>query len=181
MKHLSLIVALAFVCTSVRADDANTFKNVTVGFELTKPTEWYFLTAEQHHENLKRLQLGDAEFQAAMLKYTTIPLVAVAKYQEPFDDLNPSFKVNVRPIAQFKDKPPSEILNAIVPQLAKMFGDLVVVEQKQVEVSGLTAGYARFNYSLRVPDGRSFPATSELWIVPRGDYFFMIGGGVSPG
>jgi hypothetical protein len=33
------------------------------------------------------------------------------------------------------------------------------------------------NYTMEIPDGRSFQTTSELWIVPRGDYFFMIGAG----
>ena len=35
----------------------------------------------------------------------------------------------------------------------------------------------RIHYSLIIPDGRKFPTSSELWIVPRGDYFFMIGAG----
>ena len=35
----------------------------------------------------------------------------------------------------------------------------------------------KIHYSLQVPDGRTFPTTSEMWIVPKGDYFFMIGAG----
>jgi hypothetical protein len=35
----------------------------------------------------------------------------------------------------------------------------------------------RINYSLQASDGRTFPTTSEMWIVPKGDYFFMIGAG----
>jgi hypothetical protein len=35
----------------------------------------------------------------------------------------------------------------------------------------------RINYSLQIPDGRSFPTTSEMWIVPKGNYFYMIGAG----
>jgi hypothetical protein len=33
------------------------------------------------------------------------------------------------------------------------------------------------NYSMTMPDGRELPTTSELWIIPRGDYFFLIGAG----
>ena len=44
-------------------------------------------------------------------------------------------------------------------------------------VSDLSAAYMRINYTLAIPDGRTFPTTSELWIVPRGNYFFMIGAG----
>jgi hypothetical protein len=35
----------------------------------------------------------------------------------------------------------------------------------------------RFHYVLRMQDGRTVPTTSELWVVPRGEYFFLIGAG----
>jgi hypothetical protein len=36
----------------VFAGDPNKFESLTVGFEVTKPAEWQFITAE---ENLKKL------------------------------------------------------------------------------------------------------------------------------
>jgi hypothetical protein len=44
-------------------------------------------------------------------------------------------------------------------------------------VSGLKAAYGQFNYTLESVDGREIPVTQELWIIPRGDYYFGISSG----
>ena len=163
---------------AIAEDNENTFRSITAGFEVTKPASWQFLTAKQNLENLKRTKLSDEEFHKMMLKYATAPLVAMMKYPEPFDDLNPSLKVNVKPFGQLKGIDPKQILSMVSVQFASIFKDYQLVEgPSDREVSGIKSGYLRFNYSLQIPDGRTFPTTSELWIVPRGDYFFMIGAG----
>ena len=170
---LFLMIGMAFA-----GDSENTFRSATVGFEVTKPESWQFLTAQQNLENLKRTKLSNEEFQQLMLKYATAPLVAMMKHPEPFDDLNPSLKVNVKPFGQLKGTDPKQILSMVSVQFASIFKDYEVVEAPtDTQVSGIKSGYLRFNYSLQIPDGRTFPTTSELWIVPRGDYFFMIGAG----
>jgi hypothetical protein len=172
---LSLLSLLSF---SGVANSNNDFESVTVGLKITKPTDWQFLSAQDNMENLKRVDHGSPELKAAILKYATAPLVVMAKYPEPYDDLNPSVKVNIKPLGELDGNNPSKILNLILPQFKKSFQDFNLV-QKPVEttIAGLKASYMRLNYSLAIPDGRSFPTTSELWIVPRGDFFFMIGSG----
>jgi hypothetical protein len=102
----------------------------------------------------------------------------IAKHPEPFDDLNQSFKVNVRPFGKLKGADPKQILAMISAQFKNVFKDYEVVQEPtDTEVSGIKSVYMRINYSIQIPDGRTFPTTSELWIVPRGDYFFMIGAG----
>jgi hypothetical protein len=100
------------------------------------------------------------------------------KYPEPFDDLNPSFKVNVKPFGKLKGTNPKQILAMVSTQFGSIFKDYKVVQAPtNTTVSGIKSGYLRVHYSLQILDGRTFPTTSELWIVPRGDYFFMIGAG----
>lgn len=160
------------------AQDTNVFESVTVGFKVIKPSEWQFVTADENLENLKKIQLNDEELQQLMHKYSTAPLVAMMKYPEPFDDLNPSFKVNIKPLGQLKGTDPKKILGLLLPQFQKMFQDFDLAQAPtDTTVGKLPAGYMRINYSLAIPDGRTFPTASELWIVPRGDYFFMIGAG----
>lgn len=160
------------------AGSDNTFSSKTVGFSVIKPDSWQFLTADQNLENLKQTKLSDEEFQQLMLKYATAPLVVIAKYPEPFDDLNPSFKVNIRPFGRLKGADPKQILAMVSAQFRNIFKDYELVQEPtDTKVSGINSGYMRINYSIQIPDGRSFPTTSELWIVPRGDYFFMIGAG----
>jgi hypothetical protein len=164
------------LCAPAAAND--TFASQSVGFEVTKPAGWQFVSVDQNLENLKAAQLEDENLQSEMLKYATAPLVALMRHPEPFDDLNPSFKVNIRPLGGLKGSTATEILELIVPQFQQIFKDFKVAEApRALTVSGLAAGYMRVNYSLQVADGRIFPTTSEVWIVPRGDYFFMIGAG----
>jgi len=117
-----------------------------------------------------------------MLKYATTPLVVIAKYPEPFYDLNRSFKVNVKSFGQPKGADPKQIRAMVTAQLRNIFKDCEVVQEPtDTKVSGIKSGYMRVDYSTQIPDGRTFPTSSELWIVPRGDYFFMIGAGTRQG
>jgi hypothetical protein len=100
------------------------------------------------------------------------------KYPEPFDDLNPSFKVNVRPFGNLDPSNPKEVLELVLPQFRSAFHAFELAQGPiDREVDGIKSAYVQFRYNLRTSDGKSFPTTSELWIVPRGKYFFMIGAG----
>lgn len=178
MKYIKLITPLILLLAFTAYANDNIFKSISVGFEIMKPKEWSFVTAQENLDNLKRTKLSDDEFQGLMLKYATAPLVAMTKYPEPYDDLNPSLKVNIKPFGQLKGKDSKEVISLILPQFQKMFNDYQLVQSPiDVNVSGFKAAYVRINYLLQIQDGRIFPTTSELWIVPRGDYFFMIGAG----
>jgi hypothetical protein len=180
MSYREMVFALALVFTgySAYASDPEVFKNQTAGFQVTKPAEWHYVTAAQNLENIKAAKLTDKEFHAAMLKYATAPLVAMTKFPEPYDDLNPSFKVNVKPYGQLKGQDPAQLINLLVPQFKNVFKDFDLAQPPtEVIISGIRSAYARMNYTLQISDGRSFPTTSELWIVPHGEYFFVIGAG----
>ena len=177
-KNACLAASFVLSAGTAVAADLSVFNNPTAGLQVTKPAEWSYITAAQNMDNIKAMKLSDDEFHAAMQKYATAPLVAMTKFPEPFEDVNPSFKVNLKPYGGLKGKPPQEIISLVVPQFQKAFKDFVLVQPPvEVVVSGITSAYARMNYTMEIPDGRTFPTTSELWIVPRGDYFFMIGAG----
>jgi len=174
----AVALCLAALSGVAAANESDTFHSPTAGFEITKPADWQFVTAAEVQENLERTKLGDEEFRAAMLKYATVPMVAMMKYPEPFEDVNPSFKVNIKPLGQFKGRTPVEIMSILLPQLEKVFRDFKLSQAPtRSEVSGLEGAYARIDYTLETAEGATFPCTSELWIVPRGDYFFLLGAG----
>ena len=178
VRPVLLAVALLMLTGASPPADSTVFNNQTAGIQLKRPASWHFATAAQHMENLKAIKLNDEEFHAAMQKYSTAPLVAIMKYPEPFDDVNPSFKVNIKPYGELQGKSPTELIGLFLPQFEKMFKDFTLVQPPtEAVVSGIKSGYMRMNYALEIPDGRTFPTTSELWIVPHGDYFFIIGAG----
>ncbi|MGL4342941.1 MAG: hypothetical protein ACRCSZ_11130 [Lactococcus lactis] len=167
------------ICSSYTfADQPDVFSNPTTGIQVTKPAEWKYSTVQQHKDNINKLKITDKEFHAAMQKYSTAPLVSMMKFAEPYEDINPSFKIILKPYGQLKGKQTAELLNLSISQFKKVVRDFELVQPAiEVDISGIKSAYARMNYTMEIPDGRSFPTTSELWIVPHGDYFFLIGAG----
>ena len=170
-----IFILLAGTCW---AENKNTFTNPSIGFQITKPDSWHYATASQNLENLKRIQLNNSEFQSAMQKYASAPLVVIAKYPEPFEDLNPTLKVSIKPYGSSRGQNPVEILNVLLPQFKAVFKDLIISQSPTDDkIAGIKSAYTRFNYMLITAEGLKFPTTSELWIVPYGDYFFLMGAG----
>jgi hypothetical protein len=160
------------------APDKNTYSNPTLGITVTKPQDWQFATAEQHSENLGRTKMKDEEFQALVQKYSTAPIVVMMKHPEPFPDLNPSLKINVKPLGDLTGDDPKALLELIVPSLRKAFHDFEMVETpKEIKLAGHRAAYMKIHYNLAVSDGQQFATCSEMWVVPRGNNFFLIGSG----
>ena len=54
---------------------------------------------------------------------------------------------------------------------------MIVQQPIKTKIAGFEAVYARFNYYVSNTE-RIFPTTSELWIIPRENFFFMIGAGI---
>lgn len=177
MKYIPVLIiwlASSLVCAS----ETPVFESVAAGFKVTKPASWLFVLAQDNLNNLGQVELNDAEFKQLMLKYATAPLVAMMKHPEPFDDLNPSFKVNIKPLGLLQGTDPKQLLGMFLPQFEKLFKDFKLDQAPMdTTVAGLNAGYMRIRYTLMIPDGRGFPTLSEMWIVPKGDYFYLMGAG----
>ena len=170
------IVAVMLCCANPVA--AELYENATVGFTVVKPADWQLASPGLHMENLRKTELSSREYKAALLRYATTPLVAFMKHPDSFADINPSFKVTIRPFGDLDASDPKAVLNLLIPQFRDMFHDFEVQEGPvDTEVSAIAAAYARFSYSYETSGGLAFDTTSELWIVPRDDHFFMIGAG----
>src|SRR5262245_46467984 len=127
MNRLVCVGVLLIAISSIAyAQPAETVVNKTLGLQVTKPADWQFLTAEANAENLRSVSQDNKDLQQAFAKYATAPVVAFSKYAEPYADLNPSFKINIRPLGQLAGRNAQEILAVILPSLKKVFPDLKV-------------------------------------------------------
>lgn len=177
MKFIKIFIFL-LLSSNALAGNSDDFENKMFGFKMSKPSDWHFLTAKEHYEGLKRINLEDKKFQEILAKKSSAPMVVITKHQEPFDDLNPSFKVSVKPIGRLINSNALKTIEAMTPIFEKMFTNFKIQQKPtKIKIFGLEASYTRFNYSVSIPDGRTFPATSEIWIIPKENYFFMIGVG----
>ena len=175
---LSFVFCLIIGVTGAKAEEQNTFVNSTLGFSITKPTHWQVTSAEDYFKNLEQVTTEDKKFQEAAMKYAKVPLFAFMKYPEPYDDINPSIKVHFKyrdSLPNFAGKSPQEILDVTLLTFKQVFKDFKIIEgPTDVDVSGIKSAYVKYQYTLTVPDGRGFPNCSEIWIVPRGEYFYLI-------
>jgi hypothetical protein len=149
----------------------------TLGLSVVRPVTWSTITADENVRNLRSVDMDDRQLQDLAVRYANTPIIAFSKYKEPYDDLNPSFKINVRRLGGFAGHHPEEILEAAIPTLRRMFGDLRVENMPtRTTVAGKAAAYTRLSYTLRAGQS-AFPTISEIWVVPSGPVFFMIGTG----
>jgi len=180
MRKFVIFLGALFLATvqAEAQEDTNKFRSDTLGISVTKPESWRWISSSEYFANLERTEWNDKEFGELLRTRATAPLAAIMKYPEPFDDVNPSFKINVKPYGSLKGYDPKDILKLVTGHFQKSLNDLKVVKPThEVKVSEIESGYMMMNYTLKIPDGRTFPITSEIWIVPRERMFFIVGSG----
>ncbi|MCK4738656.1 MAG: hypothetical protein KAT46_01785 [Deltaproteobacteria bacterium] len=189
-KNLSfLIIVLGLFCFSVLGcgggpsgvSKANAtggterFSNQMTGFSFEKPSGWVYLSAETISENRANIRLKDKELENYIRERANVPLVVVAKYQEPYETLNPSAQVMFQPLGAAKGISAIDLLKGTVKVLEGSFADFTLVDGiKEVKVSGLTGAYVKAKYTVANAEGREFKTISSTWLIPRGDFLFII-------
>jgi hypothetical protein len=172
MKTSTIILFLSLLATVGQSADTNTYSNPTLGVTISKPADWQFATIEQHAENLARAKFKDKQLQEWIVKHSTAPLVVMMKHPEPFDDLNPSFKMNVKPLGKLPGDNPKAMIEIIIPQFRKAFENFeLVVPPKDTTVAGHKAAYTKIHYSMKISDGRSFPTFRTMGRASRRIFF----------
>lgn len=181
MKNLVLTLFVAAVLLAPQpgiCSDDNTYSNPTVGFSITKPDGWHFISAEAMSEVRSRTKLNDEELAEMRRKLakTNPQLVAITKYQEPSNKVNPSVQVYLNPLGDEKGIAPAKLLEMTIPALKRAYGDIEVVEGvEETTVDGRPAAYLKCNYSVLSRDGVSYKITMRMCYVIRGDFVFVIG------
>jgi hypothetical protein len=152
------------------------FRSEMAGIEIQKPKAWHFADLQTVMENRASVKLKDAEFQELVQKMASAPLVVAMKHQEPYDALNPSFQVLVRPAAGLEGKSGVEVMQLVTPALAKAFTDFKVVKPAHaIDVGGRPAGRLVISYSVATQDGREFSSLATLVMIPKGKVLYQIG------
>ncbi|HET9235108.1 MAG TPA: hypothetical protein VFP10_13295 [Candidatus Eisenbacteria bacterium] len=165
--------------TSIARPDSaltNVFRSEMARIEIRKPAAWYFADLESMMEHRASVKLKDEDFQKALTTMASAPLVAAMKYEEPYESLNPSFQVLVRPAATLEGKSGVEILSMIQGGLANAFENFKVVQPvSEIKVGGRLGGRLVATYTVATQDGLEFPTRSTLVLIPRGKVIYQIG------
>ena len=166
----AVLAVLATLGTTVLGQDR--IENASAGLTLDKPSGWQTASAADIQANRERVRLPDAEFQRALVTRSALPIVALMKYPEPYESLNPSIQITLR---QALRGTPTKLLTDALTTMRRGFPDLsIVTPVAPANVSGLAAAHVRVTYTLRTAN-RAVPVLSRIWLVPRGSLMFLIG------
>ena len=167
----------ALVATApARAEPSDVFSSQALGLELTKPHGWVFMSADGAVQSADAVPVDEAGIKRALGKAELSNLLLIAKYREPFADLNPSVVVAV--VSGMTPMNPKFFIDVMVenPQpLTAVPPDGRLVEPiRAVTLAGADAAYFRVEYVARPANGPAIPTTNEVWTIPRGDYLLLI-------
>ena len=154
----AVLLSFVFLPVVASANDS-VFESQTVGFKVVKPASWVFMSPEE-----------------LIRRRANASLVAMTKYPEPHDGLNPGVQVTVSPLGAAKDMPVKDILEQKFGMIKSMADDFTVIDGiRDVEVGGLKGVYTKASYSIEGPDGRRYEILTRVWFLKRGTSTFMIG------
>ena len=178
MKGSVLVVAIvagAVMAAEGNTNDVNVFASQTAGFRVSKPAAWTFASMQQVSQYRASARLKDKELEEAVRQRANAPLVAIMKHVEPYDDLNPSVQVILRPLGTLAGKSAVELMKLAILPLQQAMADFQFVEPIQkTTVGGKPAAFMKAKYTVANPEGREFKTFSRMWIVPRGQFMFMM-------
>jgi len=158
------------------AANENRFYNPVAGVSIQKLPSWFFMSFEMELANRKAVSVGREETDAAMHDSSIPPLVVIGRYEEPSEKPNPTLKINLRALGDLRGASAVNAARAVAKFMLTIIPSFELEGDVQpTQVSGLDAGTFRAHFTLDVPHlGRSFPVKTQCWIVPRGDYGFII-------
>jgi hypothetical protein len=178
-----LIALILFISTGAHAKDDNLFTSPTLGFHITKPTAWRFVSANTYLDQMKEMRFADAEFQRQWSQAIRAPVVVIAKHPPDFNEVNTTFKVDVKPYGVIPEKSTGvTAFQVLVPNLKRVTKDFNVEEgPREAVVGGRNGAYLRASYFVTSSTGVQVALTSEMWVIPLSNYIYIIGGSYKKG
>jgi hypothetical protein len=174
MRHLLCAIA-ATLCVNAPAN-AERFTNTALGLRIEKPDDWCVLTPEENAEDHRRIEAANPQLSEGIRGDGERPVYAFFRYRDRYrGGFTPTVKVGTRTAASLIGHTGQQVLDAMLPQVGKMMTGLTVVTAPEsVRLAGKLAGHMTLTYTLNV-DRTSFRVASEMWVIPRGTYFVVLG------
>lgn len=179
-SKLFTILLFSLISNSLfgQTDSFNTYKNSVLGFKINYDKNWNVLKADDIYNNLDKISLNDSAFNEMIKKNAAIPFFAITKFKEPYDDINPSIKINTKSYGALLGKKLEELYGIMIPQFEKLFNDFKIIEPPKEQILNKTKSvYIKFYYTMKTKEGLEYKTCSEMWMIDRGNYYYLIGAG----
>jgi hypothetical protein len=168
-----LFVGLAglFACASASVER---FTDRAHGFSMEKPADWCVLSDAAIDQDHQTIEKANPQLRKAVIN-SSMPLLAFTRYVGASHGVTSTVKVGLVAPASFQGQLGQSILQAMLPSLQSLLGDVKVETAPEVvTLAGTTAGHMRLTYTLKTDYGPARIA-SEMWIIPRGKDYLQVG------
>lgn len=153
----------------------NTYRNDTLGFQITKPDTWAFLPSRWAVGLRSRIALDDREFEE-VIRHAQVPFVSFLFDHGRPDQSFPTAQATCRPLRTVVGLERDELLRVQLEQLRRMFPDLRVDESTpRGIVGGRPANIIKASFSVRNRDGAMFRCRTRSYTIVDGLLVFTIG------
>lgn len=174
-RGIGWLLAALLASAPAGAENPPVFYSRAAGFQIKRPMSWHWLTDVEALNNQVPQRLSDAELAKLLGKRPALVLVQIGMHEEPYAGLNPSIEVSIQPLRTLASPAPVEALAPIAEKLKKDFPDLTVIDAPQpATVGGRPGARMKARYTTTL-DGKSVQVLERIWLVPRGEFAFLIG------
>ncbi len=178
LKLILATIMQLMLTIQINAKDTQTIRFQTFGISIEKPNTWFEISAEDFTNNLNNVKTKDEEFNELLKKHAKVPFFAIYKFKDPYEDINPSLKINISPAGSLDRTKPDLFLNSIIKTMESKFANFSIINKPEISyINGKTCAFAKYSYTLSVHGGISYEITSALWILPHKNNVFIIGVG----
>lgn len=176
MRRIAIAAALLVMAAPAVAAIGERIAAPVGGISIEKPAGWSVLPPDEALRNIRGIDFDTPGASRALRG----PLITLTKYPLSHEGVVPTIKVNYHHFPAARELGPDGLAKLVIADLNRSLGEVKVLDAPStVKVSGLSAGHFRVGYALR-RGKQTADAVSEIWAVPRGNGFFMIGVGYSP-
>lgn len=162
-------------CSTPSNAPEHTFHNTTIGFSITKPSEWHYVSREILESNRDTNRANNSQLQEVSEKTGNSPFLTVfSRYPEPNSRNNPTVSVTVLNTG-VPGLPPKSFLQQSTVIMKKAYPDLTIVEEvRDHEVDGISGTFTRLKFTIVGADNQTMPTLHRIWLIPHGHLMFSV-------
>jgi hypothetical protein len=154
------------------------FENLSYGFSIEKPQEWYEVKDNDMLDNLGRYKFNEQKL-VEMLKQHKNSIVLVSYYKYDLQNhtgMTPTVNVMVRPNDASSDEAFLTQIIRSFEAFSKNFSDFKFTEQPHIAtIDGIKSARFTATFTLTTAAGIKRKVRSTNMAIPRSPYFFQIG------
>ena len=178
MRFLAVAFATGLLICS--PTDVERLTNATLGLSIERPDDWCNLSESQIADDHRLVDVDNAALADALRKYSGPPVFAFFRCRTEQEGVAATVKVGTEPADPSAHQSGQDALRAMLRLFSKLVGDVnVATAPETVTLAGKPSGYMALTFTLKA-NGKPYSVASEMWAIPQGKHFILVGATYPP-